>query len=83
LNYVEPKDDCSIESILGLHKFEILKNAYLYEPVSMSKIEMGYLMHLVKNSKVYQINMPKDLTRLSEVYDMILEHTRSDREFLL
>jgi len=83
LNYVEPKDDCSIESIRGLHKFEILKNAYLYEPVSMSKIEMGYLMHLVKNSKVYQINMPKDLTRLSEVYDMILEHTRSDREFLL
>lgn len=78
LNYTEPEDDCSIELIQGLKKFEILQSAYLYEPVSMSKIEMEYLMHLVTNSMVYQVNIPKELTRLDEVYDMIISHTRAE-----
>jgi hypothetical protein len=75
LNYVEPQDDCSIETISGLHKFEVLKNAYLYEPVSMSKIEMEYLLNLVQHSVVYQVKLPKDITKLTQVYRMIIAHS--------
>jgi len=74
LNYVDPKESCSIEIIQGLHKFEVLKDAYLYEPVSMSKIEMEYLLRLVHHSVLYQVNMPKDLSRLAEVYNLIIDH---------
>jgi hypothetical protein len=80
LNHIEPGGDCSIEQILGLQKFEILNNAYLYEPVSISKIEMQYLMGLVRKCAVYQVNIPRDITRLSEVYQMIIEHEKS-KEF--
>ena len=74
LSYVEANTNCSIEVVQGLQKFEILKNAYLYEPVSMSKIEMEYLMQLINSNALYQVNIPKDLARLSEVYQVIIEH---------
>lgn len=79
LNYVDPQDDCHIESIVGLHKFEVLKNAYLYEPVSVSKIEMECLLQLVHHSTVYQVNIPKDITRLSLVYQMIIDHSTNGK----
>jgi serine kinase of HPr protein (carbohydrate metabolism regulator) len=77
LNHVAPEDDCSIELIQGLKKFELLKKSYLYEPVSMSGTEMEYLVKLVQHSVLYQINVPKDLTRLEEVYQAIIENERS------
>jgi len=77
LNYVSPEDDCSIELIQGLKKFEILKTSYLYEPVSMSKVEMEYLVKLVHHSVLYQVNVPKDLTRLGEVYQAIVDNEGS------
>ncbi len=74
MNHVNPEDACSIESIQGLNKFEVLNNAYLYEPVSMSRVEMEYLMKLVDHSLLYRVNIPKNLTRLSEVYQTIIDH---------
>lgn len=79
LKYVDPKDNCSIETIQGLYKFEVLKSAYLYEPVSMSKVEMEHLLNLVRHSAVYQVNMPKDIRKLPEVYHMIIEHSANGK----
>lgn len=74
VNLVDPKDACSIESIQGLNKFEVLNNAYLYEPVSMSRVEMEYLMNLVHHCFLYRANIPKDLTHLPKVYQTIIAH---------
>jgi len=43
----------------------------------MSGTEMEYLVKLVQHSVLYQINVPKDLTRLEEVYQAIIENERS------
>lgn len=74
LNSIEPIGDCGIERIVGLEKFEMLKSAYLYEPVSLSEIEMRHLMNLMVHSNVYGVSVPKEIARLQEVYQIIMNH---------
>lgn len=76
LVYVAEESECSVSVLEGLAKFESLKNAYLYEPVSMSKIELTYLMHLSQVSSVYQVTVPKTLKRLEEVYQCIVAYEK-------
>jgi len=78
LVYVEEDAECFVSVLRGLEKFESLKNSYLYEPVSMSKIELTYLMHLSQICNVYQVSVPKKLKRLEDVYHCIVTHEKSE-----
>ena len=76
LNYIRANSRCSIETVRGLDKFEILKNSHLYEPVSMSQKEMMSLVAFVRHCSLYRLNIPKDIRRLAEVHQVILENER-------
>ena len=74
LNFVNPQNKCEIIPLSGLHKFEVFKRSYLYQPVSISIKEGELLMHLAKHYKLYQIKLPKNVKKLSAVYNTIVSH---------
>jgi len=74
LNSVDMEKSISIESMGGLKKFEILKTSYLYDPISITKRAVTYLMQISKDIRMYQVNVPRDLLQLQDVYDCILKH---------
>ncbi len=77
LSFVESDEKCSIQLIGGLHKFEVLQQAYLYEPISISTTEMQYLLKFSGSVQLYQINVPKEIERLNEVYYAVVDQITS------
>jgi len=76
LNLVDPGDDFRVTKTAGLEKFELLKEAFLYEPVSLTEWEIKKVLKMAQLCQVYRAEIPRGIERLPEACEMILDHVR-------
>ena len=71
--------DIIIDEITGFRKFDVLLPNYLYLFSFLKAKRLTYLSTMLNNVKVFSIQVPHDLGRLSEVHDAICTHYRRKR----
>lgn len=73
---VKAKEDICIEELKGLKKFEVLRYSTEMDIYVNQEKRFEYITKLANTLKVYKIQIPRDLQRLEEVYETIIEHTK-------
>ena len=76
LNSVEGDADITITEIKGFEKFNSLLPNYLYMFSYLRPKRLKYLSSMLNSIKVFRVQVPWDIERLSEVHKMICEHSR-------
>ena len=74
LNRVASYTRLNIKKIAGLKKFECIKQAYLYDPMSLAQQEIQHILSLTGLCRIFDVQFPSNLVRLPELYHAILEH---------
>jgi hypothetical protein len=79
LDVNEAHDEVSIQEIKGLAKFaKLIRGTEIGLPFFL-KERFAFITKLANNTAVYSVQIPKDLNRLNEVYEAILEHNRASK----
>lgn len=65
-----------IKEIKGFAKFNVLLPNYLYMFSYLKPQRLKYLSSMLNEIKVFRVQVPWDILRLSEVYDAICEHSK-------
>lgn len=76
LKRVEANDDVVFDEIHGFRKFDRLMPHYIFGFRHLKARRLKYLASLVNAVPVYEVSVPHDLERLSEVHRAICEHNR-------
>ena len=77
LHPVGADEEVSIKEIKGLKKFECLRYATEMDIYVHKKKRFEYITKLANTLNIYEINVPRKLERLEEVYTTILKHTQT------
>lgn len=77
LNLVQPECAFCINKIKGLNKFVLLKEAYLYEPASLTEKEIKNVLLMVQQCNMFSIDIPSGLEHLPATLKTILQHSRN------
>lgn len=73
---VDATEPISISELKGLKKFEVLRYSTEMD-IYVNKVKrFEYISRLANKLKVYEIKIPRDLEKLQEVYDAIVQHTK-------
>jgi len=76
LESVEANADISITEIKGFKKFDSLLPQYLYMFSWLRPKRLKYLSNMLNRVKVFHVQVPWDMDRLSEVYNAISTHSK-------
>jgi hypothetical protein len=76
LEGVEADDNITIKEIKGFEKFDVLLPNYLYMFSYLKPKRLQYLSSMLNRIKVFRVQVPWDIERLSEVHDVICEHSK-------
>jgi hypothetical protein len=74
-----PSDEVGFRELRGLEKFRSLLPGYLVGFPLLRKRCMDYLARVVNSLPVFEVDVPRDLTRLDDVYTEIIRHVRCGR----
>ncbi len=77
LHPVAEDAEVSIKEIKGLKKFECLRYATEMDIYVHKKKRFEYITKLANTLHIYEINVPRKLERLEEVYTAIVKHTQN------
>ena len=67
----------NIVELKGIEKFKAFHYSTFIDFDFMKKERFIFFTEMAKHVPVYRINVPWDLERLDEVYDAIVEHSRT------
>jgi hypothetical protein len=70
---VEANEDIVVSEMLGVKKFEVLRYSTEMD-LTVNVDRFNYITKLANSVKVYEIQIPRNIDRLEEVYDKILLH---------
>ena len=73
---VKEDDKIVITELTGVKKFEVLRYSTEMD-LSIDEKRFKYITSLANNLKVYEIQIPRNLDRLEEVYTRIIKHTKN------
>ncbi len=76
LEGVEEDADITIKEIKGFAKFDALLPNYLYMFSHLKPKRLKYLSTMLNGIKVFRVQVPWNLKKLGNVYDMICEHSK-------
>ena len=76
LKGVESDADITIEEIKGFAKFDVLLFNYLYKFSHLKQKQLKHLAEMMNSIKVFHVRVPWNMERLSEVHNMICEHSK-------
>ena len=76
LERVDGNADISIEEIKGFAKFDVLLPNYLYMFSWLRPERLKYLSKMLNDVRVFHVQVPWELERLSEVHTMICKHSK-------
>lgn len=76
LEKAESDVEVSIKEITGFKKFDALLPNYLYTFSWLRPERLKYLSKMLNDVRVFHVHVPWDMERLSEVHDMICEHSK-------
>ena len=77
---VEAHEDVTIQECKGIEKFQELHSASEVRLPIRKKERFEYLTNLANSTKVFYLNVPRQLEKLEEVYTTILEHSKTLKE---
>jgi hypothetical protein len=77
LEGVEGDADITIEEIKGFAKFDALLPNYLYMFSYLKPKRLKYLSGMLNSIRVFRVQVPWDMERLTEVHDRICKHTKA------
>ena len=78
LEGVEGDKDIIIKEIKGFEKFDILLLNYLYMFSWLRPKRLKYLSKMLNSVRVFHVKVPWDMQRLSEVHEMICQHSQNN-----
>jgi hypothetical protein len=71
----EADADISIQEIVGFEKFDTLLPNYLYTFSFLKQQRLAYLSAMLNDIRMFRVQVPWDLDRLSEVHDAVCTHS--------
>ena len=77
LEKAESDADVNIEELKGIEKFKAFHYSAFIDFDFMKKERFEYFTEMAKHVPVYKISVPWDISRLGEVYTVIVEHMAS------
>jgi len=77
LEKAEPTADIEIELLSGFEKIIALRNAKEMNLFFPESKQLEYLSNIAKQVSLFKVTVPRDLERLSEVYNAIIKHSTS------
>ena len=77
LKLVDSLQPVRASEVLGLRKFELLKDACLYAPASLSAVQIRNVLELSQQCTVHSVEVPSSITRLPEALEAILNVVRN------
>jgi len=72
----KPSGDITIKKLYGVEKFQALKKTIFVNFQFLKKRHFLFLTQLAQDIDVYSITVPWDTSRLNEVYDAIVKHSK-------
>jgi len=72
----KPSGDITIKKLYGVEKFQALKKTIFVNFQFLKKRHFLFLTQLAQDIDVYSITVPWDASRLNEVYDAIVKHSK-------
>jgi len=78
----EPDSMIEIIELKGIQKFKTLRSSNEFNLSFLKTIQFAFFFRFSKKIAIYQVSVPWDLERLSEVYETICKHSESVKKML-